>query len=139
MGGGSLRSCVSQPVGDGPGFDDVAGEGEPVHDGGAEAEVGKGLGPAAEALVAGDRHRVGLLPLGENLEQQFSAATVELHVSQLVEAEQVDPPVAGYGLRQLLLIATNGHLADRNRYARSGVPGSLVGGSLDPLVVRRSR
>ena len=34
----------------------------------------------------------------ENVEQQFGAAAVELHVAELVDAEQVHPPVAGDGL-----------------------------------------
>ena len=36
-------SCPGQPVGVGAGLDDVAAEGEPVDDGGAEAGVGEGL------------------------------------------------------------------------------------------------
>jgi hypothetical protein len=37
---------VCKPVADGSGFDDLAGEGEPVDDGGAEPWVGEGFGPA---------------------------------------------------------------------------------------------
>jgi hypothetical protein len=39
-----------------------------------------------------------VFPLGENLEQQLGASTIQPHVSQLIETEQVDPPVAGDGL-----------------------------------------
>ena len=44
-----------EAVGVGASLDDVAAEGEAVDDGGAEAGVGEGLGPAAEGLVGGDR------------------------------------------------------------------------------------
>src|SRR5215470_3493464 len=64
-----LGAGGAQPVGVGAGFDDVAAEGEPVDDGGAEAGVGEGLGPAAEAFVGGDRDAVFLLAFGEDLEQ----------------------------------------------------------------------
>ena len=37
---------VGKSIGVGAGFDDVAAEGEPVDDGGAEPRVGEGLGPA---------------------------------------------------------------------------------------------
>lgn len=41
-----LLERVGESVGLGAGFDDVGAEGEPVDDGGAEAGVGEGLGPA---------------------------------------------------------------------------------------------
>ena len=46
---------VGESVAGGAGFDDVAVVGESVDDGGAEAGVGEGLGPAGERFVAGDR------------------------------------------------------------------------------------
>jgi hypothetical protein len=46
-GGGLLLGAGgAQPVGVGAGFDDVAAEGEPVDDRGAETGVGEGFGPA---------------------------------------------------------------------------------------------
>ena len=48
--------------------------------------------PAAEAVVAGDGHRVAFFAFGEYLEQQFGAAPVKFHVSEFVEAEQVGRP-----------------------------------------------
>jgi hypothetical protein len=72
---------AGQAVGVGAGLDDVAAEGEAVDDGGAEAGVGEGLGPAAEALVGRDRDAGFLFPLGEDLEQQLGAAAVQFGVS----------------------------------------------------------
>ncbi len=50
------------------------------------------------------RSLVGLLPFGEDLEQQLGTAPVQLHVAELVEAEQVNPAVAGDGLDMLALV-----------------------------------
>src|SRR5690348_4642981 len=82
-----------EAVGAGAGLDDVAAEGEAVDDGGAEAGVGEGLGPAAEALVGRDRDAGLFLPLGQDLEEELGAAAVEFHVAELVDAEQVHAPV----------------------------------------------
>jgi len=101
----SLSLCIGGPVAGGPGLDDVAAEGEVVEDGDAEPWVGGGLGPAAEALVAGDGDAVGLLTFGKDREQQFGAAGVLFLVAGLVGAELssapprrrmgVEPPPAG--------------------------------------------
>ena len=61
----------------------------------AESEVGEGFAPAGERLVRGDRDRVLLLAFGEDLEEEFGAAAVEFHVTQFVDAEDVDATVAG--------------------------------------------
>ena len=42
-----------------------------------------------------------LLPLGGDLEQQLGAALVQLHVAELVKAEELDAAVAGDGPGQL--------------------------------------
>ena len=76
---------MGEPVGVDAGLDDVAAEGEPVHDGGAEPRVGEGLGPAAEALVGGDGNTGLLLPFGQDLEQQLGAAPVQFEVAELVQ------------------------------------------------------
>jgi hypothetical protein len=60
---------VGQPVGVGAGLDDVAAEGEPVDDGGAEPGVGERFGPARKGVVGGDGYGVLLLPFGEDLEK----------------------------------------------------------------------
>lgn len=94
------------PLGLGAGLEDVAAEGEPVDDGGAESGVGEGLAPAGEGVVGGDDDGVLLLAFGEDLEEEFGAAAVELHVAEFVDAEQVR--LAGAGVtdqaeRQALL------------------------------------
>ena len=80
-------------------------EREPVDDGGGEAGVVEGLTPLRERGVGGDRHRRSLLTLGppadagiprsEHLAEQLGPARVEVDVAELVEAEQVEPAVAG--------------------------------------------
>jgi hypothetical protein len=58
----------------------------------------------AKGFVGGDRHAGLLLLLGQHLEQQLGTAAVQLHVPQLINAEQVDAAVAGDGLGQLLVV-----------------------------------
>ncbi len=72
-----VRAGVGEAVAAGSGLDDVAAEGEAVDDGGAEPGVGEGLGPAAEAVVAGDRDRVLFFAFGQDLEEQLGAAPVQ--------------------------------------------------------------
>src|SRR6266568_4159897 len=52
----------------------------------------------AERLVGRDGDGVAFLAFGEDLEQQLGAATVQLHVVQLVDAQKVDAAVAADGL-----------------------------------------
>nr|WP_329245937.1 hypothetical protein [Actinoallomurus sp. NBC_01490] len=113
---------MGEAAGVGAGLDDVAAEGEAVDDGGAEAGVCEGLGPAAEGLVGGDGDAGLFLAFGEVLEQQLGAAAVEFPVAELVDAEQVDAAVAGDGLGQLLVIGGLDELVDE--LGRQGVPGT---------------
>lgn len=99
----------------GEGQDDVPAEGEAVHDGGAEPRVGERLRPATERLVGGDRDAVLLLPLGQNLEQQFSAPAVQLHVAGFVDAQKINTAVAADGLGQLLVVRGLHQLIDDER------------------------
>ena len=69
---------MGEAVAGGAGFDDGSAVGEAVDDRGAQAGVGEGLGPAAERFVGGDRDGGLLFAFGEDLEQQFGAAPVEL-------------------------------------------------------------
>ena len=94
----------AQPVGLGAGLDDVGLEGDPVDDRGAEPRVGEGAGPFGERGVRRDRDRGAFLAFGEDLEQQLGAAAVELQVAQFVEAEQVDPAVAGDGAGEVFVV-----------------------------------
>ena len=95
---------MSQAVGVGASFDDGAVEGEPVDDRGAEPRVGEGFGPAGEGLVGSDGDRVVLLPLGEDLKQQFCSSAIQLHVAEFVDHEQVDATVTGDGSCEVLLV-----------------------------------
>ncbi len=53
-----------------------------------------------------------VLAFGEDLEQQFGAAAVQREVAELVEAEQVDPAVAGDDLGQLPFVGGFGEFVD---------------------------
>lgn len=54
-----------------------------------------------------------LLPLGQHLEEELGAASVEFHVAELVDAEQANAATAGDGLGQLLLIGGFDELVDQ--------------------------
>ena len=88
---------MGEAVGIAPGVDNVAAEGEPVDDRGAEPRVGEGLGPAGERFVGRDRDGVLLFPFGEDLKEELGAAAVKFHVSKLIDHKQIDPPVSGDG------------------------------------------
>src|SRR2546430_2209484 len=103
----------AQPVGVGAGGDDVRVEGEPVDDGGAQPRVGEGGCPLGEGGVGRDRDGGAFFPFGEDLEQQLGAAAVELEVAQLVQAQKVDPAVAGDGAGQGLVVGGLDELVDQ--------------------------
>ena len=119
---------MREAVAAGAGLDDVPAEGEAVDDGGAEPGVGEGPGPAAEAVVAGDRDGGLLLPFGQDLEQQFGAALVEFHVAELVEAEELDPAVAGDGAGQLTFVGGFDEFVDELRGQDVTDPVAVFGG-----------
>jgi hypothetical protein len=52
------------------------------------------------------------LVLGQNPEQQFGAARLQLHMAELVNAEKIDASVAGNDLGQLLLVGRLDELVD---------------------------
>ncbi|MBP2371658.1 hypothetical protein JOF36_007431 [Pseudonocardia parietis] len=74
----------------------------------------------------GDGDGVGLLALGEHLEQQFGAAAVEFHVAELVDAEQVDTAVAGDGLGELSFAGGLDQLDHQLRGQRVADPVALL-------------
>ena len=117
----------AEPVGAGAGGDDVGVVGEPVDDRGAEPRVGEGLGPLAERGVGRDRDGGLLLSLGEDLEQQLGAAPVQLDVAELIEAEQVDPPVAGDHLGEHAVVGGLGELVDQGGGGDVADPVALLG------------
>jgi hypothetical protein len=73
----------------------VGVEGDAVDDRGDQAGVGEHRAPLAEGQVAGRRDAGAFFAFGDDLEQQFGAAGVDLDVADLVEAEQVESAVAG--------------------------------------------
>ena len=95
---------VGEPVGGAAGFDDLSGEGQPVHDGRAQSWVGEGLCPGGEGFVGGDGDRGAFFSLGENLEQQLRAAPVQLQIAQLVNENQINAAVAVDQLGQLFVV-----------------------------------
>lgn len=54
---------LSQPVGVGASFDDLATEGEPVDDGSTEAGIDERFGPSAEGFVRGENNLSTPAPL----------------------------------------------------------------------------
>ena len=74
----------AKAIGVAAGLYDQGGEGQPVHDRGCEAGIGERLAPLAEWRVGGNRDRGALFAFGQDLEQQLSAAAVEMQVAQLV-------------------------------------------------------
>ena len=81
-----------------------------------------------EGGVGRDGDGGAFLAFGEDLEQQFGAAAVQLEVAQFVQAEQVDAAVAGDGAGQGLLIGGLDELVDQR--GRGGVldPVTVLGG-----------
>ena len=126
-GGGLAAGGRAEPVGAGPGGDDVGVVGEAVDDRGAEPRVGERLGPLAERGVGRDRDGGLLLSLGEDLEQQLGAAPVQLDVAELVQAEQVDPPVAGDHLGEHPVVGGLGELVDQGGGGDVADPVALLG------------
>jgi len=59
--------------------------------------------------------RGALFSFGEDLEQELGPASVELHVTQLVEEQQVDASVTRYESRQSLLVGGLGQLVHQLR------------------------
>ncbi|MBW3084974.1 hypothetical protein KEM60_01165 [Austwickia sp. TVS 96-490-7B] len=78
----------------------VPSKGEAVDDRGAQAGVGEGLAPAAEGFVGRHGDGCAFPALGQNLEEQYGAASVQAEVAQFVEADQVNvkPPGVFGGL-----------------------------------------
>src|SRR5215472_6269676 len=78
-----------EPVRLGAGLEDVGVEGDPVDDRGNQARVGNHRAPLAERQGGADGDGGSFVAFGDDLEQQFGAAGVDLDVAELVQAEQV--------------------------------------------------
>jgi hypothetical protein len=63
----------------------VVVEGDPVDDGGDQSWVREHGSPFAEGQVGADSDAGAFLPFGDDLEQQFGAAGIDLDVAELVE------------------------------------------------------
>jgi hypothetical protein len=59
---------------------------------------------SARGAWSGDRDGGAFFPFGEDLEQQFGAAPVQLEIAQLVQAQKIDAAVAGDGPGQGLVV-----------------------------------
>ena len=73
----------------------------------------EGLAPLGERGVGGDGDGGALFPLRQDLEEQFGAARVEVDVVELVQAEQVEPAIAGDEARELALVGGLGELVEQ--------------------------
>ena len=63
--------------------------------------------------IRGRGHRRLLLALGQDLEQQLSPSGVELDVAELVEAQQVEPAIAGHQPGQSPFVGRLGQFVDQ--------------------------
>jgi hypothetical protein len=104
--------------------------------------VGEHGAPFAERQVGGDRDGGSFFAFGDDLEQQFGAAGVDLDVAQLVQAEEIESAVATdyaeqgsfvSGLDELVDQLCGGDVADA---AASAAAGS---GLVDPRVFNASK
>jgi hypothetical protein len=106
----------------------VGVEGDAVDDGSDEARVGEHGSSFAERQVRADGDGGSFFSFGDDLEEQFGAARVELDVAELVEQEQVEAAVAADDAGQLPLVGGFGELV--NQLGGGGVadPAALLAG-----------
>lgn len=106
-----IRAAVhfrSRAVRVGAGFEDVEAQGEAV--GGGRPRMVEDLAPFRERRIGGDGDGGAFCSLGQCLEEQFGAARVEADVVELVQAEQVEPAIAGDEARELALVVGPGEV-----------------------------
>jgi len=89
--GQAAEAAGAQPVGLGAGLDDVRVEGDPVNDCGDRPGSPNMLPHSSERKAGPDPDRGAFVPPDDDLEQQFGAARVDLHVTGSCRA------AAGYG------------------------------------------
>ena len=78
-----------------------------------EAGVGEHGSPFTERQVRPDGDGGSFLPFGDDLEQQFGAARVELDIAKLAEQEQVQAAVAADDAGQLPVVGGFSELVDQ--------------------------
>ena len=79
--------------------------GQAVDDRRGEPSVWEDRAPFAEGQVGGHGDRGPLIARGDDLEQQLSTPRVEMDIAELVQAEQVEPGIAGHRPREDPLIS----------------------------------
>jgi hypothetical protein len=72
----------------------VGVEGDSVHDRGDQAGIGHDGSPLAEREVGADADAGAFLSFGDDLEQQFGSAGVDLDVAQFIDQQQVQAGVS---------------------------------------------
>jgi hypothetical protein len=112
----------AEPVGLGAGFEDVGVEGDPVDEGGDEAGVGEDGSPFAERQVGPDRDGGAFVAFGDDLEQQFGAAGIDLDIAQFIEEQEVEAAVTADDAGELPLV---GELVDELGGGEVANPASL--------------
>lgn len=128
-GGGSfLRGGGAESVGGGAGVDDVGVEGQAVYDCGGQAGVGEGGAPFGEGGVGGAGDGGAFFSFGDDLEEEFGAAGVEVDVADFVEAEQVDAGIAANDAGELVVGGGFGELVDQGGGGDVADPAALFGG-----------
>jgi len=110
----------------------VGAEGEAVDDCYGDPRVFESLAPFREWRVGGDGDEGTYLVLGQDLEEQIGAARFEVDVVELVQAEQVEPAVAGDEARELTVVVGLGEFVDqggdgRVAHAQATLTGRLAG------------
>jgi len=107
----------------------VGAEGEAVNDDDGEPGVFEGLAPFGERRVGGDGDGGTLRSLGQDLEEQFGAARVQVDVVELIQAEQAEPAVTGDEARELAFV---GEFVDHRGGGRVGdAQAALAGGDAE--------
>ncbi len=91
---GSHEGVAGSVAGSG-GFDVVAVVGEAVDDGGCHVLVAEDGSPGDEGQVGGDGQGLGLVGLGNDLEQEAGSFSVDGQVAQLVDRGQVEASECG--------------------------------------------
>jgi hypothetical protein len=69
-----------------------------------------------------------LFAFGEDLEEELGAASVEFHVPQFVDTQEIDPAVSGDGAGQLSFVGGLDELVDKFRGEDVADPVAVLGG-----------
>ncbi|OBF62449.1 hypothetical protein A5756_00945 [Mycobacterium sp. 852002-53434_SCH5985345] len=84
--------------------------------------------PFAEGQVGNDRDPGAIFAFGDDLEEQFRSARVDLDVSDLVEAEQIQASVASHDARQDPFVGGFDEFGDQLRGGDVAGPAALFAG-----------